>query len=321
METQYIPVSEFKSFPISAKGLTKIFILIMIDVKPYRIAIASGKGGTGKTMLATNLADYLAQNQTLILADLDVEEPNAALFFQSETLNTEIQYKMIPDWQQDRCVLCGDCANRCKFNAVVKLGEYITVFNELCHSCYACSDLCTQNALPMIPYRIGLTNEIKSGQLHLVESRMDIGQEQAVPLIHSTQKYVQEHLPATALQLIDCPPGTSCPVVASVAEADFVLLVSEPTPFGLHDLKLAVETMQYIGKEFAVVINRAGIGNDELENWCSQQQIPIAARIPYDRGIATTYAAGKLAWKSNPALENALETLVKFLHQKQETYA
>lgn len=293
----------------------------MTNKKPYRIAIASGKGGTGKTLISTNLADYLAQENAVVLADLDVEEPNDALFFKAEIQDSEIQYKMIPDWQPESCTLCGDCARHCKFHAVVKLGEFITVFNELCHSCYACSDLCPEQALPMKPNRIGITNAIQSGHLQLVESRLDIGQEQAVPLIHATQKYIRDHFPAIAIQLFDCPPGTSCPVVASVSEADFVLLVSEPTPFGLHDLKLAVETMRLIGKAYAVVINRADLGTNELENWCNQEQIPIAARIPFDREIAATYAAGKLAWKSNANVENALKILVEYLHQKQEVYA
>ncbi len=292
----------------------------MTHKKPYRIAIASGKGGTGKTLISTNLADYLAQENAVVLADLDVEEPNDALFFKAEIQHSEIQYKMIPDWQPASCTLCGDCTRHCKFHAVVKLGEFITVFNELCHSCYACSDLCPTQSLPMKPNRIGITNAIQSGRLQLIESRLDIGQEQAVPLIHATQKYIRDHFPTITWQLFDCPPGTSCPVVASVSEADFVLLVSEPTPFGLHDLKLAVETMRLIGKAFAVVINRADLGTNELENWCNQEQIPIAARIPFDREIAATYAAGNLAWKNNTNLEKALKTLVQFLHQKQEVY-
>ncbi|MCK9450398.1 MAG: ATP-binding protein [Bacteroidales bacterium] len=293
----------------------------MTNEKPYRIAIASGKGGTGKTLLSTNLADYLAQEKAVVLADLDVEEPNDALFFKAEIQQSEIQYKMIPDWQAETCTLCGDCVKYCKFNAIIKIGEYITVFNELCHSCYACSELCPAQALPMKPNRIGITNAIKSGRIQLVESRLDIGQEQAVPLIHDTQKYIQDHFSPIAIQLFDCPPGTSCPVIAAVADADFVLLVSEPTPFGLHDLKLAVETMQLLGKAYAVVINRADLGTNELENWCQQEQIPIAARIPFDRDIATTYATGELAWRSNSNLEKALKSLVEYLHERKEVYA
>ena len=287
----------------------------------FKLAIASGKGGTGKTLLSTNLADYLAQKQAVLLADLDVEEPNDALFFHAENKVITPQYKMIPDWQSDRCTLCGDCTRHCKFHAVIRLGEFITVFNELCHSCYACSDLCPEQALPMKPYRMGETSHQLLNGLQLIESRLDIGQEQAVPLIHTTQKYIRELESKPAMQILDCPPGTSCPVVAAVDEADFVLLVTEPTPFGLNDLKLAVETMRQIDKAFAVVINRQGMGDDAVENWCKSENISIAARIPYDRQLAEQYAAAKLAWRENVALKKALEELALFIQQKQVHYA
>lgn len=287
----------------------------------FKLAIASGKGGTGKTLLSTNLADYLAQKQAVLLADLDVEEPNDALFFHAENKVITPQYKMIPDWQSDRCTLCGDCTRHCKFHAVIRLGEFITVFNELCHSCYACSDLCPEQALPMKPYRMGETSHQLLNGLQLIESRLDIGQEQAVPLIHTTQKYIRELESKPTMQILDCPPGTSCPVVAAVDEADFVLLVTEPTPFGLNDLKLAVETMRQIEKAFAVVINRQGMGDDAVENWCKSENISIVARIPYDRQLAEQYAAAKLAWRENVALKKALEELALFIQQKQVHYA
>ncbi|MDY0086498.1 MAG: ATP-binding protein [Bacteroidales bacterium] len=287
----------------------------------FKLAIASGKGGTGKTLLSTNLADYLAQKQAVLLADLDVEEPNDALFFHAENKVITPQYKMIPDWQSDRCTLCGDCTRHCKFHAVIRLGEFITVFNELCHSCYACSDLCPEQALPMKPYRMGETSHQLLNGLQLIESRLDVGQEQAVPLIHATQKYIRELESKPTMQILDCPPGTSCPVVAAVGKADFVLLVTEPTPFGLNDLKLAVETMRQIDKAFAVVINRQGMGDDAVENWCKSENISIAARIPYDRQLAEQYAAAKLAWRENVALKKALEELALFIQQKQVHYA
>ncbi len=287
----------------------------------FKLAIASGKGGTGKTLLSTNLADYFAQKQAVLLADLDVEEPNDALFFHAENKVLTPQYKMIPDWQSDRCTLCGDCTRHCKFHAVIRLGDFITVFNELCHSCYACSDFCPEQALPMKPYRMGETSHQLLNRLQLIESRLDVGQEQAVPLIHATQKYIRELENKPALQILDCPPGTSCPVVAAVDEADFVLLVTEPTPFGLNDLKLAVETMRQIDKAFAVVINRHGMGDDAVEHWCKNENITIAARIPYDRQLAEQYAAAKLAWRENAALEKALEELAVFIQQKQVQYA
>jgi len=204
---------------------------------------------------------------------------------------------------------------------VIRLGDFITVFNELCHSCYACSDLCPEQALPMKPYRMGETTHWTLNGLQLIESRLDVVQEQAVPLIHATQKYMQELETKPELQILDCPPGTSCPVVAAVDEADFVLLVTEPTPFGLNDLKLAVDTMRQINKPFAVVINRQGLGDDKVENWCKSENITIATRIPYDRQLAEQYAAAKLAWRENAALEEALEELAVFIKQKQVQYA
>jgi len=293
----------------------------MTNTGIFKLAIASGKGGTGKTLLSTNLADYLAQKQAVLLADMDVEEPNDALFFDAENKVITPQYKMIPDWQSDRCTLCGDCTRHCKFHAVIRLGDFVTVFNELCHSCYACSDLCPEQALPMKPYRMGETSHQLLNQLQLVESRLDVGQEQAVPLIYATQKYIRELENKPAIQILDCPPGTSCPVVAAVDEADFVLLVTEPTPFGLNDLKLAVDTMRQIDKAFAVVINRQGMGDDAVENWCENEGVKIAARIPYDRQLAEQYAAAKLAWRKNTALRKALEELAVLIQQKQVQYA
>lgn len=287
----------------------------------FKLAIASGKGGTGKTLLSTNLADYIAQTRTVLLADLDVEEPNDALFFQEENKKTTSQYKMIPDWQSDLCTLCGDCTRHCKFHALIRLGDFIMVFNELCHSCYACSGLCPRQALPMKAYRMGQTRYQEINSLQLIESRLDIGQEQAVPLIHATQKFLHELENKPNLYILDCPPGTSCPVVAAVDKADFVMLVTEPTPFGLNDLMLAVDTMRQIKKPFAVVINKYGAGDDKVEKWCKSENITIASRIPYDRQLAELYAAGKLAWRYNKALKNALDEMMTFIEHKQLQHA
>lgn len=287
----------------------------------FKLAIASGKGGTGKTLLSTNLADYMAQTQAVLLADLDVEEPNVALFFPENDKKHYPQHKMIPDWQSDRCTLCGRCTQHCKFHAVIQFGDFIMVFNELCHSCYACSDLCPEQALPMKAYRMGEVNYQEINSMHLIESRLDVGQEQAVPLIHATKKFIHKLENKPAIQLLDCPPGTSCPLVAAVEEADFVLLVTEPTPFGFHDIKLAAESMRQIGHEFAVVINRSDIGSNEVENWCESEHIPIVARIPYNKKIAKAYAQGKLAWQECPQLEQALESILSFIHQKQLLHA
>jgi MinD superfamily P-loop ATPase len=176
------------------------------------------------------------------------------------------------------------------------LGTYVAVFNELCHSCYACSELCPAQALPMQKHKMGEIKTIISSHLTLVESRLDVGVEQAVPLIRQTHTLMDENYNDIQIQIIDCPPGTSCPVVAATKNANYVLLVTEPTPFGLNDLKLAVETIRKINKPMGVVINRFDIGNDAVEKYCEQEQIPILAKIPFDRKIAECYSNGELVF-------------------------
>jgi len=281
----------------------------MINKKPLKIAIASGKGGTGKTLLSTNLAAYLSQKQPVLLVDLDVEEPNDFLFIQGTTQNVSDQYKMIPEWDQNACTLCGICSKTCKYHAVIQLGSTIMVFKELCHSCYACSELCPVQALPMKKHKIGELKTIVAGNLTFVESRLNVGEEQATPLIHQTNEWVDKTYGDISVQLFDCPPGTSCPVVAATKNADFVVLVTEPTPFGLNDLKLAVETMREIKKPVGVVINRYGIGNSDVEEYCRQSQIPVLAIIPFDRKIAEYYSNGQLIYNQLDQLPGSLDEI------------
>lgn len=282
----------------------------MIDPANITIAIASGKGGTGKTTLSTNLAAFIAEREAVVLADLDVEEPNSGLFFRAEPVHQEVNYKAIPRWDESKCTLCGICTKVCNYHAVIRLGPSILVFPELCHSCYACSELCPEAALPMVQKRTGILSEFRTGNLHFIESRLDIGEEQAVPAIAKTKKYAAEKYPQVRLILYDSPPGTSCPVMEAVRDADFVILVTEPTPFGLHDLKLAVETVQVFGIPFGVVINRYGTGNKEVDEYCSKEQIPVLARIPDSRRIAELYSAGKLIYREIPEIREILEEIL-----------
>lgn len=273
-----------------------------------KIAVASGKGGTGKTFIATNLAQYLAARQPVVLVDLDVEEPNAGLFFDTQFIQHEIKYSMIPQWDQERCTLCGLCQDLCHFHAIVQADPKLIIFPELCHSCYACSELCPEQALPMKSRRIGILSRHADKNLRFVQGELDVGQEQVVPLIHQVIHYVDENYPADFIKIFDAPPGTSCPVVEAVKQADYVILVTEPTPFGLHDLKLAVEAMRQLKKSMGVVINRTGLGGTAVEAYCDQEDIPVLAGIAHDRRIAERYSRGKLA-SDLPEVKMALETI------------
>ena len=282
-----------------------------------KIAIASGKGGTGKTTLSTNLASFLSQTNKVVLTDLDVEEPNSALFLKTELIHEEDKFKMIPEWNKADCTLCGNCQDVCNYHAVIKVVDMIMVFPELCHSCYACSELCPTNSLPMIDKKMGELKHFKTDTFDFVESRLTIGEEQAVPLIKQTLKYIDEKFnDKNIIKLFDSPPGTSCPVMEATKDTDFVILITEPTPFGYNDLVLAIETMQELKKDFGVVINRYGLGNKDIEKYCDKHNIPILAKIPNKREIAELYSKGELLWDKIPEVKKELEKIVEYLKFK-----
>lgn len=278
-----------------------------------KLTIASGKGGTGKTTISTNLASYISEiGSKVVLADLDVEEPNSALFLKSKLKNEEVFNKMVPNWEVENCALCGECAKVCAFNAIVALPSEILTFHQLCHSCYACSELCPTNSLPMKPTRIGEIKEFECENFSFVEGRLDLGQEMAVPLIAGVMEYVQKRF-KDHLMVFDAPPGTSCPVIEASKESDFVILVTESTPFGLNDLKLAVETMRVLNQKFGVVINRHGIGDDGVEEYCLKEDIPIITKIKNDKNIAKLYSNGELIYNKIEHFKNSLEEIVSFI--------
>lgn len=264
------------------------------------ISIASGKGGTGKTTVSTNLACVLPAPVTIL--DCDVEEPNSHLFLNPTFTGRENVIAPIPEVDDTKCTYCKRCMEICRFGAIAVAGEKVLIFPELCHSCGGCAAICPEGAI-IEKDRIlgiietgfvepGLTDQGKdSGEkIKFVHGLMDIGQVMAPPII----RQVRTHADPKGLTIIDAPPGTSCPVIASMKGVDFVLLVTEPTPFGLHDLTLAVETVKILDIPHGLIINRAGMGNDDVKTYAQEQGIPILMEIPFDRRIATAYSKGEL---------------------------
>lgn len=287
-----------------------------------KLVIASGKGGTGKTTLSVNLAAALTATRPVVLADLDVEEPNSGLFLKGRTAGEQPLFRMVPEWRQEDCSLCGNCRQVCNFNAVIKLPGSVMVFPQLCHGCYACSELCPSAALPMTAAEAGTLRrqEIQyngaSHPLHFVEGRLFVGEEQAVPVIRQTIDFTETAYPPEYIRLFDAPPGTACPMLEAVKHADLVLLVTEPTPFGFHDLQLAVETVRDLNKPFAVIINKDGIGDDRVLNYCRDQKIPVPAKLPNDRAIAAVYSRGETVYGNHEPFSLEIDRLIKWLDNR-----
>ena len=252
------------------------------------ISVASGKGGTGKTLVATSLALSLGDIGKVQLLDCDVEEPNANIFVHLTMNHAQPVRIPIPKVDSTRCSYCGTCAAACAYNAVAVVKENVLVFPELCHGCGACSYLCPESAISEDGRDVGVVQRGQCGNLELIQGRLNVGEAMAPPVIREVKKHVDPQ----AITIIDVPPGTSCPVVEAIKGSDFCLLVTEPTPFGLNDLSLAVEVARMMGISFAVVINRAGIGNDEVEQYCQREGIPVLLTIPLDRSIALLYSKG-----------------------------
>ena len=267
------------------------------------IAIASGKGGTGKTTVSVNLAKIFGDGVHLL--DCDVEEPNANLFLRGSLLKEETVSILIPKVNPVRCDACGDCSDFCEFNAIVMAGKKVLVFPELCHSCGGCALVCTKRAIREVESRIGTIETLQAGDITLVQGRLDIGVSSAPPLVEKVKNRIQSDRHA----ILDAPPGTSCPVVATLRGTDYVLLVTEPTPFGLHDLKLAVAMVRQIDIPFGVIINRNGIGDDRVHQYCLRESIPLLLEIPDDRRIAEAYSRGEILVDALPEYRMLFEQL------------
>ncbi len=278
------------------------------------ISIASGKGGTGKTTVATNLALFLSSEKLrqIQFLDCDVEEPNAYIFLKPKIEKTHPVNLLIPDVDQKRCNFCGECAKVCAYNAIVVLKKEVLTFPELCHGCGGCSLLCPENAISEKERGIGVLEEGKAGPIKFVQARLNIGEPMATPVIRAVKKAIS----TDGITIIDVPPGTSCPVIESINGSDFCLLVTEPTPFGLHDLKLAVELLKKLEIKHGVLINRAGIGDGKVKDYCDKEGIPIMAQIPYDREIAVLYSRGIPMWTSGEHYREIFRKLWESIESK-----
>jgi MinD superfamily P-loop ATPase len=269
--------------------------------RPLRIAIASGKGGTGKTTFATNLAVALSDTGAAVAyVDCDVEEPNGHIFFKP-TIERSLDVTMlVPEINLERCTFCGACGKACRFSAIAVLPKDVLTFPKLCHSCGGCVLACPEGAIHEVTRVTGVVEQGMCGKLCFLQGRLNIGEAMAPPVIRALLKAA----PTDRILILDSPPGTSCPVIESVRTADVVLLVTEPTPFGLNDLKLAVAMLRELGLPFGVAVNRAGTRDPGVFDYCKGEQIPLLLELPNDREIASAYSRGELALTALPRLKD-----------------
>jgi MinD superfamily P-loop ATPase len=257
------------------------------------ISIASGKGGTGKTTVALNLALSLPDVQ---LIDCDVEEPNLHLFLSPRVHRTLPVAIPVPGVDETQCTYCGKCAEVCKFNALAVVKNQILIFPELCHGCGGCSLLCPERAIRETPRKIGVIQEGSYNGLAFVQGILNVGEPMPTPIIREEKKLIDRKKTV----ILDCSPGTSCPVIEGVRGSDFCLLVTENTPFGLNDLELAVEMVRALGIPTGVFLNRSDLGDRKLRDYCSKENIPLLAELPHDRRIAEVYSRGEIVVEKIP---------------------
>ena len=289
----------------------------------FKIAIASGKGGTGKTTVSANLYYFIWKNgcNNIQLADCDVEEPNDAIFFQNADRESKKDvYQFIPKIDKVKCTFCCKCVEYCEFNAisVIPSVKFAEVNTDLCHSCGACSVACQFNAIEEKPEQIGTISYYDTSLGNgLIEGRLKIGSAMQTMVIKELKKSVSHE---NAITIYDAPPGTSCPVVETVADTDYIILVTEPTPFGLHDLKLMTELLNDLQKPFGVIVNKAGLGNREVYEYLKEEQIELLGEIPFNKEYAANYAAGAILDDIPVNIEKQYLKIIKKLERRIVQY-
>ncbi|MDP8218290.1 MAG: ATP-binding protein [Candidatus Theseobacter exili] len=272
------------------------------------ISVASGKGGTGKTTVATSLALSLSNAQLL---DCDVEEPNAHIFTKPEVTGTKPVFIPVPEVDETLCSFCGKCQEVCVYNAIAVIKDHVLVFSELCHGCGSCTYFCPFGAIKEVNREVGVVDVGTSGELHTVTGRLHVGEAMAPPVIKEVKKCID---PEKTI-IIDAPPGTSCPVIAAITGSDYCILVTEPTPFGFHDLLLAVDVLREMAIPFGVVINRSDLGDGKTTDYCRIEQIPVLMEIPFSKEIAMAYSEGKPVVNAFPEYKNMFLNMYKKITQ------
>jgi len=275
-----------------------------------KITIVSGKGGTGKTTIATNLVKLI---NNAFYVDMDVEEPNGRLFLKPEIVNEENYNVMIPEINEDKCNYCGLCANNCAFNAlsIIKSINNALFFEDLCHHCGVCSYVCPENAIKEVDKCIGKINygKFDSKNINFIEGVLNLNEATGTPIINGISRLLNEE----KVYVLDAPPGTNCPVVSAINSADFIILAIEPTPFGVHDGELTLEIIKGTNKPCGVVINK--YSNENLDRFINNNELNILGKIPFKRGIAERYSKGDLLIDMNGDLRNAFIAIIKNINK------
>ena len=271
------------------------------------IAIASGKGGTGKTTVATNLAVTMSRAGAVVTyVDCDVEAPNGHLFLNPEIRERRVVDLLVPEVDEDTCTGCGKCGEICQYSAIVCINKQVLTFPELCHACGGCALVCPEDAITETPFRVGMIEKgVAMDGVEFVHGRLDVGKPLSPPVIRAARK----EAPADGITILDASPGTSCPVIEAVRDTDFLVLVTEPTPFGLNDLKLAVDMARKLELPFGVVINRSTVGDEKVKQYCVNERIDVLVEIPDDRRIAEAYSRGFLIVDAEPEYLRYIEQL------------